>query len=107
MIVRRIEPMSCGKMLGITYAAIGVLQGAVFSLIALAGSVLDGHAVHQPYFAKVLPLVFGIGAIVVIPLLTFVIGFVTGLVLSVAYNLAARFAGGIRIDVDTRSFQRD
>jgi len=42
MVVKRIGPLSVGKIAGTLYAVMGVLIGAVVSLIAMAGEATQG-----------------------------------------------------------------
>ncbi len=94
MVIQRIGPVSCAKITGTLYAILGVAIGAVVSLIALAG----GFASDRPGGA-VFGLLFGVDAIVLLPILHGGIGFVATLIAAGLYNLAARLVGGVEIDV--------
>jgi hypothetical protein len=94
VVIERIGPVSLAKVLGVIYAVIGFVAGALFTLFALLGA-LDG-ASSDAEAAWLAPL-FGVAAIVVFPILYGVMAFVMGLVVSGLYNLAAARVGGIEI----------
>jgi len=91
MIIRRVGPLSCAKIAGALYAAMGLIVGAMFSLVALVGGLTadsDGAV-----FASI----FGVGAVVLLPLFYGALGFVTTLIAAWLYNVTAGLVGGIEI----------
>lgn len=93
MLVKRIEPLQCAKMAGTVYAILGFIGGLLFSLFALMGTGLIGD----------LPLggaMFGIGAVILLPIVYGCIGFVAGLIMAAIFNLAANWVGGIALEVE-------
>jgi uncharacterized protein YacL len=96
MILRRIDPLSAAKVLGVLYAALGLLIGLVVSCLSALGFL----AALASRDHKGLPVVIGVLAIVVAPVFYGALGFVSGLVTAGLYNLAARAVGGIRIEVE-------
>lgn len=97
MVIRRIDPLSVGKVAGLLYAVIGLLIGAVISLIVMAGANLAGQAGES---TPILSLIFGAGAIVVLPICYGLMGFIGTAIAAAIYNLVAGVVGGIRVDVD-------
>ena len=95
MIVKRVAPMSFAKISGVLYALMGLCFGAFFSLIGLAGAAVA----PARNAGGLLPIVFGVGAIVVLPIFYGVIGFVFSLVGAALYNLVAGWVGGIEMEV--------
>lgn len=95
MIVRRIGPLSAAKISCALYALIGLIVGAFVALISLAGVALADRGSTGPFLGMAL----GIGAIIVMPLLYGVLGFLIGLISAAIYNLAARLVGGVEIDL--------
>lgn len=93
MVLKRLGPLSCAKIAGTLYAIIGLLVGAVFSVLSLA-SGLGWNASGDPGLR---PLI-GIGAIVAFPILYGGMGFVTTLVGAWLYNILAGALGGIEMD---------
>ncbi len=93
MVVTRVNPLSCAKVAGVLYAIMGVLFGVVFSMVAMLG------AFAAPDTAGMLGAVFGIGAVVFMPIFYGCMGFVMTLIGAVLYNAVAGMIGGIEIDV--------
>lgn len=96
MIIRRIGVLSAGKVLGALYAGLGLIIGLFFSLFALLGlaAVLGGD--HDGGLAGML---FGVGAVIALPLFYGVLGFIGGVISAFLYNLVAGIVGGIEIEV--------
>ena len=94
IIVRRIGALSLAKMMGALDALLGLIIGAFVSLFALVGASLMQSAGGSGG----LKMLFGVGAIIVFPILYGVIGFITGLICGALYNVVARIAGGIEIE---------
>jgi hypothetical protein len=99
MVIRRVDPVSCAKLMGVCYAMMGLLIGAFFSLLFVGlgsamGSV-EGMQASGPMGA-----LFGAGAIVAMPIMYGIMGFVGGAVGALVYNAVAGWIGGVRIDVD-------
>jgi len=63
MVIQRIGPVSCAKIVGTLYALLGLLAGAVFSMIAMAGGFAANNAGFPGFGAIV-----GVGAIVAFPI---------------------------------------
>ena len=98
MIIRRVSPMSCAKVAGVLYALVGLIFGAGISLFfMLLGSAVDTAEMRGPLAG----LIFGVGAVVVLPIVYGLMGFVTVAVAAVLYNLVAGIVGGVELDVDT------
>lgn len=97
MKLRRVGPLSCAKMAGVLYAALGLIFGCFVSAAALFGVALG--AGDEPGTA-VLGLLFGVGAVVVMPIVYGLLGFVSALVGAALYNLVARVTGGIELELE-------
>jgi hypothetical protein len=98
MVISKIGVLSLGKMMGVTYALLGLLVGGVFALISLAGagiaSASDEGAV--PAFVSAM---FGVGAVIVLPIFYGVMGFISGLIGALIYNVVSGMIGGVELDV--------
>jgi hypothetical protein len=94
MVINRIGPLSCAKIAGTLYFFLGLVIGAAFSLVALAG----GFATDTPEMG-VMGALIGVGSIIFIPLLYGCIGFFSALIGAWLYNLMAGFVGGLQLDV--------
>jgi hypothetical protein len=94
MELKEIGPVSCAKVLGLFYGGIGLIAGAIIGLFAVAGAAL-GHG--NNYGNPFLGTLFGMGAIVFLPLLYGTLGVIVGLIVSAFYNVIARWVGGIQV----------
>lgn len=92
MIIRRIGPLSCAKIAGTLYAAMGLIIGAFFSIAAIVGGFAAADSGEAAFAA-----IFGVGAVVLLPLFYGVLGFVTTLIAAWLYNVVAGVVGGIEI----------
>ncbi|HEY7205840.1 MAG TPA: hypothetical protein VIA61_16145 [Methylomirabilota bacterium] len=91
MVVNRVGPLSCAKIVGLLYVILGLVMGALVSLFAATMGGVPGRDPGNP--------VFGIAAVVFFPVLYGVGGFVTTLVAAWLYNGLASLVGGIEIDL--------
>lgn len=94
MVIKRVGPVSCAKVVAALYMIVGVAIGGLISL----GSMAGGMASDVPWMAG-LGAAIGIAAIIVLPLVYGTLGFVTTLIGAWLYNIAASIVGGIEIDV--------
>ena len=99
-VIRRVGPLSVGKMLASIYAVIGLIVGCIVALLSLFGagfaSSLSGET-GNPVFGTL----FGVGAVIFLPILYAIFGFIGGLIFGGVYNFAAGFAGGIEVELVT------
>lgn len=98
MIIRKVGPLSCAKVGGIIYAALGLLIGAAFFVLALLGSAFSNAQRTSP-MSPLLGFFMGLGALITCPILYGVVGFLSALIEAWLYNLIASKVGGIEIDV--------
>jgi hypothetical protein len=96
--VRRIGVLSLGKVMGSIYATLGLVIGAIFSVFALFGSVIGSIASDSG--EPLLGILFGVGAIVIFPIFYGLIAFVMGMIIAAIYNFAARFTGGLELELE-------
>jgi len=95
--VRRIGVLSLGKVMGSIYAVIGLIIGAIFSIGSLLASVIGSIAADSG--EPLLGILFGIGAIVIFPILYGGMAFLMGMLVAAVYNFAARFTGGLEVEL--------
>jgi uncharacterized membrane protein len=98
MVIRKIEVASAAKVFATMYALWGAVFGVFFALIALAGAGI-GAAADEPEMAWLGPM-FGVGAIVLMPILYGVLGAIFGALTAVIYNLIAGTVGGLSVEVE-------
>ncbi|MCI0626983.1 MAG: hypothetical protein L0387_35940 [Acidobacteria bacterium] len=97
MVLKRFGVMSCAKVAGTLYGVMGILFGGTFALVSTLGLALgQGDSSQAPAWFG--PL-FGVGAIVLFPLLYGIMGFIGGLITAALYNLLAGFVGGIEVEL--------
>lgn len=80
-----------GLIMGIFCAAV---FGAMFSTILSNIAQTTGTTVLHP---GALSIIFGVGAIIVMPILSFIGGLIHGAIIAVLYNFIAPRIGGIKI----------
>ncbi len=94
MVIRRVGPMSCGKVGGILYAILGLIFGAGMSLVSwlhVAAGEAEGTG---------MPVLFGVAAVLLFPILYGAMGFVGSLLMAALYNGVVRLVGGLTIEVE-------
>ena len=92
MELKSIDAVSCGKLLGLMYAIIGLIIGglaAIASLLGAAGPQAQGGG------NAVMILGAGVGSLVIFPFLYGILGFIGGIVSAFIYNFVAGLIGGI------------
>lgn len=100
MIVKRIGVLSLAKVMAILYGGIGLVAGLVFSFFALLGTAFGAAFQETTGPEAFFGAIFGVGAVVLLPLLYGFMGFLGGLLSAALYNLAARIVGGLELDVE-------
>ena len=90
--IKNVGPLSLGKLMGIVYAALGLLFMPIF---LIAGGLAIFQAQGSEKFG-------GVGILflaVLFPICYGVMGFIGGIIVGFIYNLAAKFAGGIQVEL--------
>ncbi len=99
MIIRRVRIVSLAKVLGLIYACIGLVAGALFSLFsvfAAASSWSFGHGLGATWG----PVLLGAGAVIALPIFYGILGTIVGLLVGLVYNVIAGTVGGLEIDLE-------
>jgi hypothetical protein len=96
MVINRVGPLSAAKLAGTLYAILGLIFGAIVSMVSLAGGMAAGN--DEPG-AAAMGAIFGVGAVILLPLLYGCLGFLMTLLMAALFNMTARIAGGLEIDV--------
>jgi hypothetical protein len=96
MIIRRVGVWSVSRMYGALTAVAGLVGGLIFACIALVGAGLGPRNEEMPAF---IGTAFGVGAVIIFPILYGVMGLVVGAIGAVLYNVFAGMVGGIEIDL--------
>ena len=96
--LKRIEPASALKIGAIIYAFLGLFIGIIMACVSLvAGSLtgMGGNAMGMRTFG----FGMGFGAILVAPIVSGIIGAIGAGLAAVVYNPAARWMGGLEVDI--------
>jgi hypothetical protein len=92
-VVKSIGPISAMKIQGLLGAIMGLIIGAFLSLAAMLGLVAGGSEMGA------MGMLFGIGAIIIVPIFYGVVGAIGGLILALIYNGCAKIVGGLEIEI--------
>ena len=95
MTITRVGPLSLAKVAGLLYVVIGLIAGALFSLVAMGGAAMGVAAGDD---GAAFGALFGIGAIILLPIFYGCIGFVGTLIMAWLFNIAAGIVGGVEVD---------
>lgn len=98
MVLKSIGVLSAAKVVGVLYAVMGLLAGLVFgAFFAMLPAVAAGEpaAVHT-WMAPM----FGFGAVLFMPIVYGVIGFVGGAIAALVYNGLAGVIGGLELRLE-------
>ncbi len=100
MVLKRVGVASAAKMTGALYAGGGLLVGAIFACIALVGAgAAESLSGSSNGMTGMFGALFGVSAIVILPIVYGIMGFVGGAIFAWLYNLVAGMTGGIELDL--------
>ncbi len=94
MILKSIGVRSAAKFAGLLYGLMGLIFGAVLTLVSLIG-VSTGQT------PGIQGLLLGAGSIIVLPILYGVMGYIMMAVMAALFNLVAGWTGGIEMSFET------
>ena len=92
--VTSIGVLSLAKMLGVFYALLGLFFGGLLSLFSVMGAAIGGGD-----SGGIVAMLFGVGAVIILPIVYGCIGFVGGLIAAPLYNLVAKIMGGLEVEL--------
>jgi hypothetical protein len=93
MVIKRIGVLKLAIFQSALMAAFGLIVALVFMFF---GAMFSGFGGHSAGIAGVM----GIAALIVLPIMYAVIGFIAGAIGAALYNLVAGIVGGIEIEVE-------
>jgi hypothetical protein len=94
-IIKSVGVLSVAKIMGMVYGCIGLIFAPFFLLIGLVGS-MAGQS-KSPFAG-----IFGVGFAILMPVLYGGMGFLSGLIGALLYNLFARWVGGFELEIEQR-----
>ena len=92
--LKSIGPGSVFKVFGFMYAVIGLIIGALISLASVVGMGAMGGSE-----AGGAGMLFGIGAIILLPIIYGLAGAIGGAIGALVYNVCAKVTGGIELEM--------
>lgn len=92
--IKRIGVLSLGKVFGILYALMGLIIGAIITLVSLFAAV----AFSRYTTAGIGGMFFGIGSVIILPILYGIMGCIAGMITAFLYNLIASWVGGVEVE---------
>jgi hypothetical protein len=101
MVIRKIGVMSLGKLMAVMYAGIGLLLGGLYALFAVVGggAMMAMGGEENAALGGGMVIGMGLAAVVVAPIVYGIFGFIGGVISAFFFNLAAKYAGGLELEV--------
>ena len=96
MVLKRIGVLSAAKIVAAVYGVFGILGGLFFMSLSFLGAGIAAANEEMPAFVGML---FGVGAIIILPVLYACMGFVFGAISAALYNLFSGMVGGIEVEL--------
>jgi hypothetical protein len=99
MVITKVGVMSLGKLMGLLYAAIGIVFGLLYALFAVVGGgAMMAMGGGDGAMGGGMMMGMGIAAVIILPIFYGVLGFIGGLITALLFNLAAKYTGGLEIE---------
>jgi hypothetical protein len=95
-ILKSVGVMSIAKLMGLLYGCLGLIFAPIFLLIGLLGSFAGSDKTP-------LAGVFGVVFAILMPVFYGAIGFVSGAISGLLYNLFAKWVGGFQFELEPRT----
>jgi hypothetical protein len=95
-ILKSVGVMSVAKLMGLLYGCLGLIFAPIFLLIGLLGSFAGSDKTP-------LAGVFGVVFAILMPVFYGAIGFVSGAISGLLYNLFAKWVGGFQFELEPRT----
>ncbi|MFH2036946.1 MAG: DUF3566 domain-containing protein [Candidatus Zixiibacteriota bacterium] len=93
MILKKVGVLSAGKISAIMYVIFGLIVGAFFSVFSLFAAAFTDSGSEFGF-------IFGIGAIILFPIIYGIIGFFAGIITAFIYNAIAKAIGGLEVEFE-------
>ncbi len=97
MTVKSVGVMSVARLAAAIYGVFGLVAGLLFSMATVVGLGLSEQVSREVSWMG--PL-FGLGAIIALPVLYFALGFLGGAIGAWVFNNAARAMGGLELTIE-------
>jgi len=94
MILKRVEPLSLGKVLAVLYAVIGGIVGVIMALVGMVALAFGpGEGAAMAVFMGIIWIIF-------FPVVYGVLGGLGGLLVAFLYNWVAQYIGGLELTLE-------
>jgi hypothetical protein len=93
--IQNIPAVPFALMLGAIGAVLGLILGIFYALVF--GSIMSLIPTTAGVDLGALGILFGVGAIIIMPIVCFIGGLIEGLIIAVIYNFLAPRIGGIKL----------
>jgi hypothetical protein len=110
--IHRIGIFSLGKVSAVLYALFGLLGGLFMTGMSLLAMIFSGpsRSAYSSYSSygdsfDFMGIITGLGAVVCLPILYGILGFIGGIITAFFLNLALKFAGGLEVEAYGISLQ--
>jgi hypothetical protein len=97
MVIRKVGIGSLVKVAGVLYALLGLVFGVCFALFAVVG--LGAAAASNDEMPAWFGSIFGIGAIIILPIMYGIMGAIGAALMGALYNFVSAITGGLEIEV--------
>lgn len=97
MVVKKVGVFSVAKISGSVYFVIGFIAGLFIALASLLGGLAG---LSQDSEAGFIGIIFGVGAIIILPFFYGILGFLGGAICGALYNFFSSVVGGIELEVE-------
>ncbi len=97
--IRKIDVLSAGKVVGLVYVILGLFLG----LVNLVSPILTAspRMMDIGYRAGMATgMMYGVEAVILVPIVYGITGFVGGIIFALLYNLIADWIGGIEVETN-------
>jgi hypothetical protein len=94
-VLKSVGVMSVAKIMGLLYGCMGLIFAPIFLLVGVLGSIAGQD---KTPFAGIVGIVLA----VLMPVLYGAMGFVSGAIGALLYNLLAKWVGGFELELDLR-----
>ncbi|AFV22641.1 hypothetical protein Mpsy_0430 [Methanolobus psychrophilus R15] len=92
-LVRKIGVLSLGKITGVIYAVMGLIFGVIIAITSLTvGSMMYSQEAGR--------MLFGVWAIIALPIFYGVLGFIGGVITALIFNVVTGVIGGLELEIE-------
>jgi hypothetical protein len=100
-VIARISAGSAFKVGLVLYAFLGLILGVLVALISLMAGSIAAHLGQNapPGLSAVIGFAGGLGAIIIMPICYGIVGGIAFAVTAALYNFAAKWTGGLEVDI--------